>query len=66
MILVKIGTEVHITSPVRKTFQIKTDDIALSVRLALSTAEYRYPNKDWSKPVYTTSRYTYKDIICVD
>ena len=66
MILVKIGTEVHITSPVRKTFQVEADDIALSVKLALSTAESRYPNKDWSKPVYTTGRYTYKDIIWAD
>ena len=63
MFVEKTGTEVHITSPIKKSYQIESDDTSFSVELALDTAKNRYPNKDWSNPVYTTSPYKYEELV---
>lgn len=55
----KIGTEVVFASPIRKTYQVDTDNKALAVGIALDTIKRRYPTVDLSNVKYTTREYEY-------
>ena len=55
----KIGIEVRVTKPVRKTFRIETDNENRAINLAIDTIQRRYPAVDISQIKYRTSEFQY-------
>ena len=63
-IIARIGTRVYIDYPVALTYDIKSNDVILSVGIALNKARHdiRYSNLDWSKVYYTTGKFAYQEL----
>ena len=57
----KTGTEVVFTAPIKKTYQVETEDTGFAVGIAFDTIKRRYPTDDLSKAEYTTREYKYSD-----
>ncbi len=51
------GYEVIIKSPIKKTYQIETNDKSLAVGIAIDFAKGRYPFNDWKNIVFDVKQY---------
>lgn len=63
-IIARFGTRVYIDYPVALTYDIKSNDVILSVGIALNKARHdiRYSNLNWSKVYYTTGKFAYQEL----
>lgn len=55
----RIGTEIIFTNPIKKTFQVETDNKDLAFGFAIDTIKRMYPNVDLSDTEYTIKEYKY-------
>ena len=57
----KIGTKITFLTPVKKVYEVETDDKNFAVAMALDTIARKYPSLT-DKPTYNVEEYTYTEL----
>lgn len=63
MVTEKIGYKISFTKPIRTTFEVEHNNKNMAIAFAMDMVKHRYPNKDWSMPIYKVEKYNYKEIV---